>query len=108
MRKILTLMLSLAIFASCNNPGTDKATNETKEDVNVTAVKTVGLRVTGMTCEGCENTVKEALNKIEGVTESNASFATNQAKVSYDTTKTNIAEISKTIDELGYKFEGLE
>jgi len=106
MKKILFLAISLTILAACNSTVSDK-TGETKKEVNVAAVKTIELRVTGMTCEGCENTVKEAVNKVEGVTSSEASFTAEIAKISYDTTLTNQEKLSSVINDLGYKVEGL-
>jgi copper chaperone CopZ len=107
MKKIFFLSLSLAFLASCNSTVTDKATEETKTAVNVAAVKTIELHVTGMTCEGCENTVKEAVNKVDGVTSSEASHVAELTTISYDTTLTDVDKLSAVINELGYKVEGL-
>jgi len=107
MKKILFLSLSLAFLAACNSTVTDKATNETKTEVNVAAVKTIELHVTGMTCEGCENTVKEAVNKVGGVTSTEASYTAERTTISYDTTQTDIDILSAVINDLGYKVEGL-
>lgn len=107
MKKIFFLSLSLAFLAACNSTVTDKATDETKTEVNVAAVKTIELHVTGMTCEGCENTVKEAVNKVEGVTSSEASHVAELTTISYDTTLTDVDKLSAVINDLGYKVEGL-
>lgn len=108
MKKILTLLLSLAFFASCNQSGTVKNNDKVSSDktIDVAAVKTIELRVTGMTCEGCENTVKEAVNKVQGVTTSEASFTAELATISYDTTMTDTKKLSAVINDLGYKVEG--
>jgi copper chaperone CopZ len=107
MRKILFIALSMAFLASCNSTVSDKTGSDTKKEVNVAAVKTVKLHVTGMTCEGCENTIKEAVNKVEGVTETEASHVAELTTISYDTTLTDVDKLSAVIDELGYKVEGL-
>ncbi|MFH1118585.1 MAG: cation transporter [Bacteroidota bacterium] len=106
MRKIIFIALSLAFLASCNSTVSDKSGSDSNKEVNVAAVKTVKLHVTGMTCEGCENTVKEAVNKIEGVAGTEASHIAELTTISYDTTLTDIDKISAVIDELGYKVEG--
>jgi copper chaperone CopZ len=105
MKRLLFLALSLAFLAACNSTISDKSGE--KKEVNVAAVKTIELRVTGMTCEGCENTVKEAVNNVEGVTGTEASHTKELATISYDTTLTDIDKLSAVIDELGYKVEGL-
>ncbi len=107
MRKIILFMLPLALFISCNSTISDKANSETSKEVNVAALKTIELRVTGMTCEGCENTVKEAVNKVEGVSTTEASYTAELATISYDTTLTNVEKLSAVINDLGYKVEGL-
>lgn len=100
MKRILSLMVAIALFASCNQ--TSKKAESTQE-INVAAVKTIELHVTGMTCEGCENTVMEAVNSIEGVTASKASHLDELTSVSFDTTLVSVEKISETINELGYK-----
>lgn len=107
MKRILFIALAMAFLASCNSTVSDKTASDTQKEVNVAAVKTIKLHVTGMTCEGCENTVKEAVNKVEGVTETEASHVAELTTISYDTTMTDIAKLSAVIDELGYKVEGL-
>ncbi|MHC1774747.1 MAG: cation transporter [Lentimicrobium sp.] len=107
MRKILFIAFAMAFLASCNSTVSDKTGSDSQKEVNVAAVKTIRLHVTGMTCEGCENTVKEAVNKVEGVTETKASYVAELTTISYDTTLTDINKLSAVIDELGYKVEGL-
>ena len=107
MKRIFSLMLVLAFFASCNSTITDKAKDETKNEVNVAAVKTIELHVTGMTCEGCENSVMEAVTEVDGVTAVAASHTKELTTISYDTTLTDMSKLSAVIDNLGYKVEGL-
>ncbi len=70
------------------------------------AFKTTLLRVDGMTCEGCENTIKKMVGKIEGVKEVNASFTDSLTTVVFDTSLVNIVVISEIINNLGYKVVG--
>lgn len=103
MKKILTLFFAAALFAACSQSG-NKAEADTS--VDVAAIKTVQLHVTGMTCEGCENTIMTKVNEIDGVTETQASHVEELTTVSFDTTQTSIAEISEIINGLGYAVEG--
>ncbi|MDY0102652.1 MAG: cation transporter [Lentimicrobium sp.] len=103
MKKIFSLLFVVALFTACNSSGTK---TQAKSPPDLAAVKTVQLHVTGMTCEGCENTVMSKVNEIDGVTESKASHVAELATVSFDSTRTNIAAISETINKLGYAVEG--
>jgi copper chaperone CopZ len=107
MKKFLTIILSAIILTACNSTISDKTSTDGKNEVNVAAVKTIELRVTGMTCEGCENTVKEAVNKVEGVTSTEASYTQELTKISYDSTMTSPEQLTTVINDLGYKVEGL-
>jgi copper chaperone CopZ len=107
MKKILFLSLSLAFLFACNSTVSDKSGSGSDKEVNVAAVKTIELHVTGMTCEGCENTVKEAVNKVGGVTSAEASYTAELTTISYDTTMTDIDKLSAVINDLGYNVEGL-
>ncbi|MBL7904897.1 MAG: heavy-metal-associated domain-containing protein [Bacteroidales bacterium] len=107
MKKFFALMLLAAIFTACNSTVTDKASQASNKEVNAAAVKTVKLHVTGMTCEGCENTVKEAVTGVEGVTGAEASHVAELTTITYDTTLTNVEKLTTVINDLGYKVEGL-
>lgn len=103
MKKIFTLLFAVALFAACNSSGTKTESNNA---IDLAAIKTVQLHVTGMTCEGCENTIMTKVNEIDGVTETQASHVDELTTISFDTTQTNIAEISEIINGLGYAVEG--
>lgn len=103
MKKILTLLFAAALFAACSSSGNK---TESNTNIDVAAIKTIQLHVTGMTCEGCENTIMTKVNEIDGVTETQASHVEELATVSFDTTQTSIAAISKIINGLGYAVEG--
>ena len=103
MKKIFTLLFAVALFAACGPSGNK---TESNTPINLAAIKTVQLHVTGMTCEGCENTIMTKVNEIDGVTETQASHMEEIATVSFDTTQTSIDEISEIINGLGYAVEG--
>ena len=60
------------------------------------------LNVTGMTCGGCENAVKRAVSRLDGVSDVTASHADNQVVVHYDATKVDRARIADAITKAGY------
>ena len=102
--KNLVVFLLLAFFSTaCSNTG-DKA--KLPAAATAAAIKTVSLQVKGMSCTGCEETIKESVQKIDGVAECKASFETGKADVKFDSTKTNIKAISEAITSAGYEVGG--
>jgi len=64
------------------------------------------LKVTGMTCSGCEAAVKMAAKRVEGVTSVTASAKSGTAEVSYDSSKTSPGAIAKAVTaNSGFKAE---
>jgi len=61
------------------------------------------IGVNGMTCVGCEVTLEDNIAKIEGVVSVKASHTDKRAIIEFDSTKTDINTITKTIKESGYK-----
>ncbi len=61
----------------------------------------LNLKVEGMTCEGCENRIKNSLKLIEGVEEVTASHETGEVIVK--TNKDNKEEIINAIEDLDFK-----
>lgn len=59
--------------------------------------------VKGMTCQGCVNTVKNVIEKIDGVNKSDVNLETGEATVVYDPSKTNPKSIEGKFKELPYK-----
>jgi len=102
--KNLILIAFLAIFAiSCSSK---QGTTETAVSTTTVANKTVNLDVEGMTCTGCENTIKEAVGKVPGVTEVTAFHTDGLAVVKYDSTKADVKGISDAIIDAGYTVKG--
>lgn len=66
------------------------------------ATQTVTLAVPGMTCAACPLTVKQALNKVKGVSKAEVSYEKLQAIVSFDDTKTNVQALTKATADAGY------
>lgn len=66
------------------------------------ATQTVTLSVPGMTCAACPFTVKQALNKVKGVSKAAVSYEKKQAVVSFDDTQTNVQALTKATADAGY------
>jgi copper chaperone CopZ len=66
--------------------------------------ETCTLKVSGMTCAGCEAAVRMAARKVDGVTDVAVSHKTGKAEVKYDPAKTTPSAIAKAItDGSGFK-----
>lgn len=65
--------------------------------------ETLQLRVTGMTCGGCENAVKQTLRRQAGVESVTASHTQNSVGVTYDPSKVDRDTIAREIEKLGYQ-----
>jgi mercuric ion binding protein len=66
------------------------------------AMQTVTLSVPGMTCAACPLTVKQSLNKVKGVSQTEVSYEKKQAVVSFDDAKTNVQALTKATADAGY------
>ncbi len=66
-------------------------------------VKSVTLKVEGMTCSLCAPAVKKALSRVEGVQAVQVSFEKKEASVEYDEGKTDVQAMIKAVDGVGYK-----
>jgi copper chaperone len=68
-------------------------------------METVTLRVTGMTCGGCENAVKRALGRLDGVAAVEASHAQQSVMVTYDPATATLDAVKERIAAAGYHVE---
>ena len=92
MRRMLAFLLALGLTAVVSAQAPTAQT------------KVCTLKVTGMTCAGCEAAVKIAVKSNNGVTAVAASYAKGTADVTYDPSKTTPTAIAKVIaDKTGYK-----
>jgi mercuric ion binding protein len=102
MKNLLFIAIIAAFIAGCSG----KSTGTGNSQSTVAVDKTVTLAIEGMTCTDCENTIQEAVTKIDGVKSIKASHLDSTAVVSFDASKTSIADIGKAITEAGYEFKG--
>jgi copper chaperone len=65
------------------------------------AMKTQDLTIEGMSCGHCVMHVKKELSKVNGLTIENVEIG--KARVQYDETKVTPDQVSKAIEEAGYR-----
>ena len=66
------------------------------------------IRIGGMTCASCAQTIENALKKTEGIVEANVNLATEKALVVYDPQEIDYEGIKKIIEATGYQVLGRE
>jgi P-type Cu+ transporter len=60
------------------------------------------LKLRGMSCASCANSIEDAIRSVPGVSECSVNFGAEQATVTYDSKKTDIEAIQDAIDAAGY------
>lgn len=101
MKRILILMLLALLYTACTQSA--KKEEAVKNPVVGAAIKTVVMKVEGMTCTGCETTIQTAVGDVPGVSSVKADYVAGKATVAYDTTKTNLQTIAEAIKNSGYQ-----
>jgi len=60
------------------------------------------LKVSGMTCEHCEQAVKKALEGLNGVSGVEVHLDTGNVDVTYDNAQVTIADMREVVEDQGY------
>ncbi len=66
------------------------------------------LKLRGMGCASCANSIEEAIRSVPGVSECHVNFGAEQASVTYDPQRTDLEEIQKAVDAAGYSAHPLQ
>ncbi|MCZ0702646.1 Cu+-exporting ATPase [Natronobacillus azotifigens] len=80
----------------------DNKTNELDK------IEKVTLKLSGMSCTNCANTVEKALHKTEGVSDVSVNYAVEKAYVDYDPTQVSKDDLIATVKRSGYEAETSE
>jgi len=105
MKRFLIIIFALALFTACQS-NTKKAESDSKaETAQITDYELMELTVNGMTCTGCENTIKNGLKQIDGIAEVNASHETHKVSIKVEKDKLSREDIAKQIEAIGYHVE---
>lgn len=95
-----TIILPLAFLALIALPACAKKTQP--ETATITPTSLINLNVQGMTCTGCETSIKLAVKKIAGVKKVDASFSDETATVTINPEKVQAQQIIEAINKIGY------
>jgi Cu+-exporting ATPase len=66
------------------------------------------LKLRGMSCASCASNIEEAIRSVPGVKACSVNFGAEQASVSYDPDKTDVAEIQEAVDTAGYSAQPMQ
>jgi copper chaperone CopZ len=105
MKKILILLLAVALFACNSQPKAEEAATEESVSHAAEWVE-VTLDVEGMTCDGCEKAINAGVESLEGIAEVESDWEAKFTKVKFDKSVTSLEEISDKITETGYTVKG--
>lgn len=111
----ISLIVLFTTIACNNNPslktvgnqlnqqnGRSHNQNQEDNDDHHEHKKTLSLTITGMTCEGCKNSIEQALKMKDGIVSAEVSLATATAKIVYDEDKIDVPTIKQTIIDAGF------
>lgn len=79
-----------------------KVVKDTGYDVAIRKEE-VTLKIGGMSCASCAQSIEKALKNTEGVLEANVNFATEKATVSFDPERVNLERLKEVIESTGYQ-----
>lgn len=98
-----TILLLATIVVAGAAAAVAIARTQSTESRPAEAVKVCSIKVTGMTCSGCEAAVRIAAKQVEGVKDAKASYKNGTAEVTYDSSKTSPEAIARAIaSKTGY------
>jgi copper chaperone len=95
--KFIAILSLFVIFMSCTN------TEAPEAEINPDYVISVQLKVTGMTCGGCENTIQTKLSELPGVDSVKASHIDSSTLVLFDSTLLSSDKILAAFEKLPYE-----
>jgi mercuric ion transport protein len=78
-------------------------TTSSEYKVAASNIKTVEFKISGMTCESCEQHVNHEVNKLDGILKSKTSYQNQNSIIEFDESKTNQTAIAEALALTGYQ-----
>lgn len=82
-----------AALSALGYPVTEQGTESERKTV---------VRVSGMTCTGCESILETAIGRLDGVKKVHANYAAATVSVVYNPSRVTLDQIQKTVEKQGY------
>ena len=60
------------------------------------------IDIQGMSCANCSRSIADAVGSLDGVSETNINYATDEGSVEYDPEVVSLGEIYDAIEDAGY------
>lgn len=98
MKRVLFIAFIIINLSACSPKQHSGGKENTPE-----AMVEVNLKIEGMTCDECEASIKKGVTELTGIDSINANFEDSTAFVRFDSSKTNLKEISEAIAKRGYE-----
>jgi copper chaperone CopZ len=109
-RLILALLpLAIGLFGACASSTEDGSAAQAAApaaataDVTAASATRATFPVEGMVCEGCQNSIQDAVSELDGVVSCTADHEKKHAEVVYDPAKVKPDQIVAAIGKLGYR-----
>lgn len=67
------------------------------------SIDRITLKIEGMTCGGCESSIKTALERLDGVQVLEASHQEGSVEVLFDPDRTSVDALAEAVDEAGFE-----
>lgn len=100
MKRALFAVVFFIVLSACS-PKQIK----TEKKKTVPAFVEMHLKVKGMTCDECELSIAKGVKELAGIDSISANHEDSTAFVRFDSTKTNLKEISAAIAKRGFEVE---
>ncbi len=95
MKTFNILFVLFLISFSCKSPKEKTTVHESK-------TQSFEVKINGMTCSGCEQTIENVVSSLSGVKSVDVSHVSGNALISVDPDLADTLTIRKKIDETGY------
>ena len=66
-------------------------------------IRTIELKVAGMTCVMCARTIEHSLKDLDGTTDAEVNLGNETVRVEYDPTRLKLADLEKAVTDVGYE-----
>lgn len=106
MKNISRLSLVFLIFMLYGIIACNSSTKKTAASGADSEIERIEVSINGMTCTGCEQTIKNCVAEIEGVKSVTATFTSGKALIDYNPGLVDTSLIKKAISKTGYKVTG--
>ncbi|KTT85000.1 copper chaperone CopZ [Mammaliicoccus sciuri] len=63
------------------------------------------IKVHGMSCGHCKQSIEKALNELDGVNSSVVNLSKGEVEINFDENKVNFNGVKEAIENQGYEFE---